>query len=202
VIYLAIKAVVFDFGGVLVRTEDSSGRVKWEKRLGLNPGELSKVVFDSDASVQASVGKLPFTAVWEHVAQTFSLSPAEADQLCTDFFSGDRMDAVLVEFLKSLRPRYKTAILSNAMSDARNLFSQTYHLDPVVDCYIISAEEKMVKPDPAFYRLACDRLGVQPEEMVFVDDFIQNVDGALAVGIKAYQFKGTPDLLSELKLVL
>jgi putative hydrolase of the HAD superfamily len=82
------------------------------------------------------------------------------------------------------------------------LFSQTYQLDPVVDCYIISAEEKMMKPDPAFFQLACERLGVKPQEMVFVDDFIRNVNGARAVGIEAYHFKNTPELLSELKKVL
>jgi len=197
-----IKAVVFDFGGVLVRTEDQSGRIKWEQRLKLSPGDLSNTVFDSNEARQATLGQLPASAVWEHVAHTYALSQVDLDDLRQDFFAGDCIDQNLVDFLSRLRPQYKTAILSNAFSDGRAVIATTYRLEWVVDQIIISAEEKLAKPDPAFYLLACSRLGVSPREMVFGDDFPQNVAGALSVGIRAYLYKNTQTLLSVLNLVI
>ena len=197
-----IKAVVFDFGGVLVKTDDSSGRIKWEKRLGLPPGGLSRIVFDSPESIQASLGQVPFSSVWEHVGQALSLSPVDVNQLRQDFFAGDHLDMELAAFLRGLRPRYKTGILSNAFSDGRKIIETTYQLEKAVDVIIISAEEKMAKPAPVIFQLACSRLEVSPEEMIFVDDFLDNVKGAQSIGIQAYHYKNTRDILSELKLVL
>ena len=50
-----IRGVIFDVGGVLLRTHDQSSRRKWETRMGLKPGELAQLVFDSDLGCQAQV---------------------------------------------------------------------------------------------------------------------------------------------------
>ena len=157
---VAIKAVVTDFGGVLVRTEDPRGRQKWEEILGLRPGDLAHEVFESGAAVRATTGEVPESAVWQSVGSAYKLDESQLRQLQVDFWSGDQLDSLLVDFLHSLRPRYKTAILSNAWSGARRAFTQSYHLDEAVDQIIISAEEKLAKPDQRFYQLAADRLGV------------------------------------------
>jgi 2-haloacid dehalogenase len=59
---------------------------------------------------------------------------------------------------------------------------------------VVSGEEKMLKPDPALYYLALDRFGLRPGEALFVDDRQINVDGALAVGMKAHLFVDAKDL--------
>ncbi len=197
-----IRAVVFDFGGVLLRTEDRSGRRRWEARLGLPAGALDKVVFESEASRRAMVGKAPEEAVWEHVATTFGLDADEIRRFRHDFWSGDRLDEELVRFLRSLRPRYKTAILSNAWPNARYVFGQLFGLDDAVDLMIISAEEGVAKPDPRIYQIALRRLGVRPEEMVFVDDMPENVRAAQTLGIKAVQFTDTARTLARVRALL
>jgi putative hydrolase of the HAD superfamily len=188
----SIKAVLFDFGGVLMRTEDPAGRRKWEERLGLAEHELARRVFESEVSLRASRGELPASAVWEHVAQTLKLDAAQAAECRRDFWAGDRLDAELVALIKALRPRYKTAILSNAWSDARDNFTRLFGLDQAVDLIIISAEEGLAKPDPRLYERAAERLGVRPDEAVFVDDFAENVEAARAVGMHAVHY--TPGL--------
>lgn len=199
---MPIKAVCFDFGGVLVRTSDQTGRIAWEKKLGLAPGGLSKLVFDSEVATQATVGSVPETAIWEFVARELNLDLEEKGQLHEDFFSGDQLDQQLVGFLKSLRPRYKTAILSNAWSDARHLFIDKFHLDHVVDLLYISSEEKVAKPNKLFFERACDRLEVLPPEIAFVDDFEANIKGALSTGMHAILFKDPNQVIMELKKVL
>jgi 2-haloacid dehalogenase len=59
---------------------------------------------------------------------------------------------------------------------------------------VVSGEEKLLKPDPAIYYLALDRFGLRPDEALFVDDRKINVEGALAVGMKAHLFTDADDL--------
>lgn len=196
---MAIRAVIFDFGGVLVRTVDLSGRRKWEARFGLVDWELAQAVFDSEASTRAQLGQGSPEEVWQHVAELYQLDSGQLDELQRDFWRGDQLDPVLVRFLRSLRPRYKTAILSNAWHGAREVFGQKYGLGDVVDLMVISAEEGLMKPDPRIYRMALKRLGIRPEEAVFVDDMKRNVEGARAVGMWAVRFKDTEQALTELR---
>ena len=109
---MTIKAVIFDMGGVFLRSESESGRRKWELRLGLAEGELASIVFGSPVSQMATVGRTTDEAVWNDVAARFRLDDEQLRQLRRDFWSGDRMDAELVRYLGSLRPRYKTALLN------------------------------------------------------------------------------------------
>jgi epoxide hydrolase-like predicted phosphatase len=197
-----IRAVIFDFGGVLVRTEDQSGRIKWERTLGLSQGELSHAVFDSDAALKASLGVLPEQAIWEHVAELYQLSPLEVAELRTDFWSGDRLDTELVNFLRSLRPRYKTAILSNAWSGARITFREKYDLETAVDLIVISAEEGLAKPAPEIFVLVARRLAVPPKDAIFVDDFSVNIRAAQAAGFSAVHFRNTNQTIDEIMALI
>jgi 2-haloacid dehalogenase len=63
---------------------------------------------------------------------------------------------------------------------------------------VVSGDEKMMKPDPAIYRLALDRFGLRGDESVFIDDNRDNVAGAAALGIHAILFTDEPALRAEL----
>jgi putative hydrolase of the HAD superfamily len=196
---MTIRAVIFDFGGVLIRSQDESGRRKWEAHLGLAEGELAAIVFGCDASVRATVGGLSSEEVWQHVAERFGLDSAQLRELQHDFWSGDVFDAELLQFLRDLRPRYKTAILSNAWPNARDLFVNHFGLGSAVDAMIISAEERLAKPDPRIYRVAVERLGVAFHEAVFVDDMEENVEAARQLGMKGVHFRNAPQALAEVR---
>lgn len=64
---------------------------------------------------------------------------------------------------------------------------------------VVSGVEKLVKPDPAIYRLALDRFGLKAGETVFIDDNAANVQGASDVGLIALRFTGEPELRRELE---
>jgi 2-haloacid dehalogenase len=64
---------------------------------------------------------------------------------------------------------------------------------------VVSGAEKMMKPDPAIYFLALDRFGLRPQQALFVDDRLINVDGALAVGMHAHLFTDAADLRLRLE---
>jgi putative hydrolase of the HAD superfamily len=199
---MPIKAVIFDVGGVLRRSETEEGRRKWEARLGLAKGELADIVFDSPLAWAATLGQASDAVIWEDVSTRFSLDAEQLHQLKRDFWSGDRTDDELVRYLGGLRPRRKTALLSNAWPGARRVFSERMGLADVVDEIIISAEEGVAKPDLAIYQIALRRLGVKPREAVFVDDVAANVEAARALGIHGVQFRAREQTIADVDRIL
>jgi epoxide hydrolase-like predicted phosphatase len=196
---MSIRAVIFDFGGVLVRMEDLSGQRKWEKRLGLREGDLADAVFRSEVTDRSMIGEATEADVWNHVGASYGLNDQERDELRRDFWSGDQLDAELVRFLRGLRPRCKSAILSNAWPGSREIFNQKFGLGDVVNEMIISAEERVAKPDARIYQITLSRLGVQPEDAIFVDDLAENVRGARAIGIPSIRFESTEQTIAEVQ---
>lgn len=199
---MTIRAVIFDFGGVLFRTRDPRAQLKWAERLGRSVRELAKAVYYSDVARRVEVGQAPVSAIWEHVADTLDLSDEEVEVFQEEFWSGDRLDEELAEFLRGLRPRYRTAILSNAWPDSRRFFGEAFGMSDAVDEMIISAEEGVAKPDPRIFQIALDRLDVRPEEAVFVDDMPHNVEGARALGMHGVRFESTAQVISAVRRLL
>jgi epoxide hydrolase-like predicted phosphatase len=199
---MTIRALLFDLGGVLLRTEDREPRAAWERRLGLQPGALERAVFDNPVSVQSSLGRAETEAIWAEAARRLGLSPQDADRLREDFFAGDRMDQSLMTFIRSQRPLRKIGLITNIWKDGRRWLEDRWHALDAFDVIIASAEVGLMKPDPGIYRLALERLGVHASEAVFVDDMPANVDAARAVGMHALRFLDTAQTLSDLQHTL
>ena len=199
---MTIKAVLFDFGGVLVRTYDYSGRRKWEEKLGLEKGGLEGAVFNSETALEASLGRVGYLEVWRFVQKTLQVTDLELEELRQDFWSGDRLDLELVNFIRSLRPRFITAVLSNAWSNARKVFEEKYLLHEAFDRLFISAEISLAKPDHRIYHLVAKELGVSPTEAVFVDDVAENVQAAAEAGMSGIRFVSSLQVINDLQALL
>jgi epoxide hydrolase-like predicted phosphatase len=198
---MSIRAVFIDFGGVIMRTEDEGPRTRQAKRLGMTQRDLEKIIFESESSQRASKGEIPEEAHWQAVAGVLGLSRQEADKIIDEFFSGDRVDAVLLDYLRSLRPEHKVGLISNAWSGLR-AFITRQKFEDIFDALIISAEVGVMKPQPRIYHLALESLGVRPEESLFVDDVLVNVEAARLLGMSAIHFTQPEKALEELKILL
>ncbi|MEE9215969.1 MAG: HAD family phosphatase [Anaerolineales bacterium] len=183
-----IKAVFWDLGGVLVRTEDRTKREHWENRLGMEPRQLDRMIFGGDAGRKAALGQVNAEEVWESVRQELDLSQDEGQQLARDFWQGDDLDSELVAFIRGLKAQLLTGLISNAWLELRELLESHWHIDDAFDDLVISAEVGLAKPDPAIYRLALERLDVDADRAVFVDDFRQNIAAATDIGMHAVHF--------------
>jgi putative hydrolase of the HAD superfamily len=85
--------------------------------------------------------------------------------------------------LEELRRRgFQTGLISNMRADEQPAFA-VFDLDPLFDVITLSHEVGLAKPDPAIYRLAAERLSLDPTECVFVDDIGTYLAGARAVGM-------------------
>lgn len=184
-----LKAVIFDVGGVLIRTQNWAGRQKWAARLGMEAMAFENFVFSGESGRQAQLGQKTNTEHWRWLGDYFGLTEPETKQMRRDFFSGDVMNLPLIEHIQRLRRAgYRTGLLSNINDNARRLWSEDFPLIHHFDGVVISAEVGLMKPDPRIYHLAAQKVGVTPSAALFVDDFVENVATARAIGMQAIHF--------------
>jgi putative hydrolase of the HAD superfamily len=196
------KAVFWDIGGVIVRTHDWSGRIRWERQLGLQPHEFERIVFSGEMGKRASIGQASADDVWTWVLNHFGLPESDRLELQHDFSIGDKVDEELVTFIRALRPTYRTGVISNAWPEARHWLEDRWQIADAFDHIVISAEVGVKKPDPRIFHLALDGLEVSPRETVFIDDFEENVKGASDLGIHTILFRDPDQTITELRQLL
>ena len=189
------RAVIWDMGGVILRTEDHTPRLRLAERLGVSLEELYRSVFASETARQAELGLLSTDQHWRSLAERYSLTDDELVQFQNEFWAGDRFDALLLDYIDNLRPQYKTALLSNAWIDARQVLSACLR---VFDLAIFSAEIGLKKPDQEIYLHALKALNVTPQQAIFIDDMPANVEGARRAGLYPIQFVSRPQVIEEL----
>lgn len=192
-----IKAVIFDVGGVLVRTADHSFRRDWENKLGLAEGESEEIVFNSEMGIKAQKGEISDEALWSWVGQYLKLGD-QLDSFRSSFWQGDKLDKKLVAYIRSLRPNYQTAIISNATDGLSGSLSNTFKIADAFDVIVGSADVKIMKPNPAIYDMTLARLNRAADESVFIDDFAHNIEAASGLGMATVHFKPGIDVPAEL----
>ncbi len=189
-----IRAVIFDWGGVLIRTMDIRPRAAWERRLGLPPNGLADLFFGTEAWAQAERGEATLEDVWAEVARRLPLSPDDLAALKWDFWAGDRLDEDLLGVIRTLRRKgIRVGLVSNFAAELARLLTDL-GMRELFDAVVISAEVGATKPDPLIYRRALEQLGVSPPEALFVDDWRPNVEAARRLGMAAVHFRGTVSL--------
>ena len=150
----------------------------------------------------AQRGEIPAEEQWRWIAAQLGLHELETEAFRQEFFSGDVMDEELLEYIRQLHRRYKTGIISNAMSDTRSTALERWGFGDVFDSLVFSAQTGVMKPDPRIFEIALQNLDVAPGAAVFIDDFIENVRGAQAVGMLGIHFRSPDQARAELEAML
>ncbi len=198
-----IIAIIFDLGGVILRTEDPQPRINLARSLGITRLELENIVFFNPVSQRAERGQASPDEVWISIARTLNLPVDRMPEFKKQFFNGDRVDDHLVEFIKKLRASYTTALLSNTWTvDLERALREDYKIVDAFDMVISSAYHQIVKPEPAIFKLALDLLKTHPEQTVFVDDAEKNITAAAALGIHTIHFRNERQARSDLLAIL
>jgi len=199
---MMIKAIFFDLGGVLLRTVDFTPREHLAARLRMNRFELEEFIFGGESGERAQRGEITVQEHWENLRQQINWSPTEFKALLDEFFSQDELDYALIDYVRKLRQTYKTALLSNAWDDLRQVIAEKWHIEDAFDTMIISAEVCLAKPDPRIFQFALAQLGVEASQSIFVDDMKRNIEGARAAGLHAIHFQTSLQMRHELEQLL
>ena len=99
--------------------------------------------------------------------------------------------------LKSLN--YQCYVLSNWSAETFEGMMLEYPFLNKFDGMIISGEDKIVKPDPAIYHLAISRFDLHPNDCVFVDDKLENIDAAIKIGFKAVHLTNPSTIKADIE---
>lgn len=195
-----IRGVLFDIGGVLEVTPSTRWQARWETELGLAPGTIDERL--AGIYRAGTTGEVTVNEVVATVQRELTADRAEAllDDLWAEYLG--EANVRLQRYFASLRPRYRTGILSNSWVGAREREHARYGYGDRCDVIVYSHEEGLVKPDPRFFALACARLGVSPAEVVFLDDVRGHVEAARALGMTAIHFVDTDEALGALRSLL
>jgi epoxide hydrolase-like predicted phosphatase len=199
---MSIQAIVFDIGGVLEITPDLGVSGTWESRLGLAPGELNERM--RDAWVGGSIGTISEADVHRAATENLGLDEQQLAEFMADVWREylGTANTELIEYARSLRPRFRTGILSNSFVGAREREQAAYGFEDLVDEIVYSHECGMSKPDPGIYALTCARLAVEPAQMVFLDDAKPCVEGARQAGIHAVLYSGNAQAIKDIEALL
>ena len=198
---MSIRAVFFDLGGVIMRTEYQVPRQHLAERLNMEYEDIVRIVFDSPSGKQASVGEITAAQHWDAVLKRLRLPRTELGTVQDEFFGGDIIDYEILDTLRDLRSSHFVGLISNAWDDLREyIIAQKF--DDAFEHMVISAEVGVAKPDAKIYQIALEQAGVSPEEAVFVDDFIENIQGCQKLGMHGIHFRGPEQAMGELKQIL
>jgi putative hydrolase of the HAD superfamily len=134
----------------------------------------------------------------------YGLDPPTTGELLADLWDWyvGELNTELAEYFRRLRPRYLTAILSNGAAGGAREEQARYGLAEMVDLLVYSYQKGIEKPDHRIYQRTCQRLGVRPVEVVFLDDVEANVVAAREVGMHAVHFRDTTQAITEVDAYL
>ena len=193
------KAVIFDWGGVLMRTTDLSPRLYWDQELGLAPGTVESIVHGISAWKQAQRGQITLEAYWQQVGNELKIPPSRLMELREDFYRGDQLDTDLIELIKEIRAdEVRVGLLSNNSLDLIDVLDEL-GIARLFDAIVISAQIGIMKPDKRAYKAILDALDAEPSRSIFIDDFVQNVEGARRIGMSAVRFSSDCNLKKRVK---
>ncbi|MCC6260230.1 MAG: HAD family phosphatase [Anaerolineales bacterium] len=198
---MTIKAIFFDFGGVILRTEYQAPRQALAERFNMEYEDIDKAVFNSPSAKQASLGQIAEEAHWREIGKRFRLSDTELKEFEKTFFAGDVIDRDFLEYIEALKPKYHVGLISNAWSELRAYMTKEKIIH-VFDSVTISAEVGAAKPSAQIYQIALEQANVKPEEAAFVDDFQVNIEACESLGMRGILFKSPQDVLKRLYEVL
>jgi len=197
-----IEAVLFDFGRVVSAPKPPSLFARYEKELGLRPGTLNTVMFDSPHWRDALLGRKTMKEFWYAVGPELGLRTSRAvDDFRSRYYADERINDEVVEVVRRLHGRVKLAILSNSPPGLKDWLAE-WGLLHYFDTVFCSGDEGVVKPDPRAYCIVLERLGAGPRQAVFIDDARENVEAAESLGIRGILYDKPGALMGVDSLVL
>jgi putative hydrolase of the HAD superfamily len=197
---LSIRGLIFDYGGVIQDMGWGVAR-ELEEKHGLEPGTLPRTLFRSDEWRELEVGRGHVRTWLESAHQQLEAAAGRSlPPLHQQWLASVSLIEENVALIRSLRPPYRIAILSNADVGLEERLRDRLGIGDLFDAVVSSAAVGIAKPDERIYRLTADRLGLPVQECLFIDDTEPNVRAAREVGMEAihYRLHRGDDLAAQL----
>jgi len=183
----ALTAVIFDLDGV-IRDWNDDAMSDLEAAFGIEPGAILALGFGPELGPAATTGRLTYREWMDEIRRRILAEYGDGVTGALDEWEANvgMVDTEMLAVLRAVRRHCTAAVLSNGTTRLRR---DLHALDLIDEFDVIfnTAEIGIAKPDPAVFHHVLVELGASTEQVVFIDDLLENVDGARAAGLRAHQ---------------
>jgi len=203
---MTLEALILDYGNVLSRPQREDWFEAMATQVGVPTNAFREAYWRHRHLYDAGLAAAEY---WRRVLETLGQPPraldldAVSDRLVkADVASWTEYREEVWDLAQSFRVKGgRTAFLSNGVPEAMTRIRADRPLDRWFDVVVVSCEVGVAKPDPVIFQMCLSRLGVEPGRALFVDDRIENIEGAASMGIQTFHFVGA-NAVSQLALAV
>lgn len=189
-----IKTIIFDVGGVFVIGKSENFFKNASKILGIN---VDKDEIDEEFWNNLMRGKISLQEFFREVFR-IHIQDERIEKLIEIWVENWKLDPDMIVFAKKLKPKYKLVMLSNADKEGVKRSNNDLHFS-FFDYKFLSFDLGLMKPEKEIYEHTLKELNTKPEECVFIDDKVENVEAAKNLGINGIVFQNKEQLKQELE---
>lgn len=186
-----IKAIIFDCFGVVLTDGLRENYIYFGGDFDKDRERVVEILHE------ASAGRIESSA--PGIANLLNIPVDEWRKRNDD---GHRIDYDVLAYAEELGKQYKVAMLSNIGKGGVGRFFEPGLLEQYFEPVVESAQIGYAKPEPNAYEITADKLGVRCDECVFIDDRLEYIEGAVAVGMNGILYQNLKQLKEELAKVL
>lgn len=194
-----IKAIVFDMGGVIIHFDENKYYEYLSKKYNVDENKITNIMIPLINKFDR--GDITLGVLLDSISKNIGIKiPRKSWNYVFD--TDATIDWQMISLIKSLSKNYKIYMLTNVnrsryfrtntmLKINNKLFNKKF-----ISCYL-----HMTKPDRKIYQYVLAKTNLMPNEIIFIDDLIENVNGAREVGINSIVFRGYTDLVSKLERI-
>ena len=194
---MVIRAVIFDWGGTISRGNVLEGFLdKMEVHASLGR-EFLRGAYEKE-NKKYLLGKIGGREYWKNFSELSGIkkSPGFFQK---KFLESSRADPKMLNLVRRVKMKCKVALLSDNFNEMEDFIEKEYRIKSLFNAIALSNREGVKKPSRKFFRIILERLGLKPDECIFIDDKIEYVNEARKMGITSIHFKGRPGLEKRLR---
>ena len=187
-----IKAIIFDFYGVVCSEIGSP----WYKRLS-SQETISDLKEKYD--IPSNLGKISEKEFFAGISKAIG---SNGETVRGEWINSAVINKDLINLITDLKTKYKVALCSNTQPKLFRDLLRENDMEKLFDIIVSSSEIGIMKPNPEIFEHTLNELEMIPDEVIFIDDRSENVEGAESVGIKSFVYFNNDQLKKELGNIL
>ena len=197
-----IRAIFFDFGGVLLKTFDGVDHDAIEAEFGLGAKMLRKCVYRDSRYMDFQVGKCTYEEWTGSIREALLKIDERAEAIMSAFMDSPRVfNDDMLDLVKRLHGRYTLGIISNTTPGMEERLRERFELTDLFDVRVGSGDLGIAKPDAGIFLHATMLAGLAPEQSVFTDDRADFAEAARGIGMHGFHFTEYERFAEDLRSV-
>lgn len=194
-----IKCIISDMGNVFISFDNDIFFKKIANNTSLSQSDMAGLVSENFEILRSfDKGEISPTEFFNKAVRIFK-SDFDYNRFFKAYNDIFDLRTKELQILKKLKENYRVILLSNTDEMRYGFIKKNFPGMLIFDAYILSYLEGCMKPDPQIYKAALEKTEAQADECLFIDDRVENIDAANALGINTIHFIERADLAAELR---